>query len=182
MGGAMKVALMQLSQSIDWLNRLIGKAAAWAIVAAILVSSMNALSRRLFGVTSNTWLELQWYLFGAVFMLCASWALQGNEHVRIDVISSKLSERTRAWIDMLGHLLFMFPFVALMVWLSTQFFWKSWLSGEMSPNQGGLPLWPAKGLVLLGFAQLCLQWLSEVIKDGYRLAALSGEGAAEDVS
>lgn len=164
--------LLRSSRAIDYLNRGIGKAASWAIVMAILVSALNALSRHLFGVTSNAWLELQWYLFGAVFMLCASWAMQDNEHVRIDVFSSRFSPRTREIIEMAGHLLFLFPFVALMLWLSTQFFLKTLASGEMSPNQGGLPLWPAKALIFIGFLQLTLQWVSEVIKTGFRLRDL----------
>lgn len=175
----METILLRLSRAIDYLNRGIGKAAAWAIVLAILVSALNALSRHLLGMTSNAWLEVQWYLFGAVFMLCASWALQDNEHVRIDVLSARFSRRTRAIIDMIGHLLFLFPFVALMIWLSTQFFWKAILSGEMSPNEGGLPLWPAKGLVFIGFAQLGLQWLSEVIKCGARLRGHGGPDQVE---
>jgi TRAP-type mannitol/chloroaromatic compound transport system permease small subunit len=168
----MSRSLHRLSRAIDHFNRGIGKAASWAIVMAILVSALNALSRHLFGVTSNAWLEMQWYLFGAVFMLCAAWAMQDNEHVRIDVLSSRFSPRTREIVEMVGHLLFLFPFVALMLWLSAQFFLRTFLSGEMSPNQGGLPLWPAKALIFIGFAQLSLQWLSEVIKTGLRLRDL----------
>jgi TRAP-type mannitol/chloroaromatic compound transport system permease small subunit len=165
----MRRHLSRLCWVIDYFNRGIGKAASWAIVLAILVSALNALSRHLLGVTSNAWLELQWYLFGAVFMLCAAWAMQDNEHVRIDVMSARFSPRTREIVEMAGHLLFLFPFVALMLWLSTQFFWRTLVSGEMSPNQGGLPLWPAKGLIFFGFFQLALQWLSEVIKTSLRL-------------
>lgn len=171
--------LLQTSRAIDSLNRGIGKAASWAIVAAILVSAVNALSRHLFGLTSNAWLELQWYLFGAVFMLCASWAIQDNEHVRIDVLSARYSPRTREIVEMAGHLIFLFPFVALMLWLSTQFFWRAIISGEMSPNSGGLPLWPAKGLIFIGFLQLAFQWVSEVIKTGFRLRHLSDPAQGE---
>jgi TRAP-type mannitol/chloroaromatic compound transport system permease small subunit len=167
--------LLRLTDAIDSFNRWIGKAAAWAIVIAILVSALNALSRHLLGITSNAWLELQWYLFGAVFMLCAAWAMQENEHVRIDVVSSRLGRRAREIIDMFGHLFFLFPFVALMLWLSVPFFLKAVASREMSPNDGGLLLWPAKGLILLGFAQLGLQWLSEVIKSGFRLRKMSSQ-------
>lgn len=165
----MKHKFLHVSKVIDGVNRAIGKTAAWAIVVAILVSALNALSRRLFGVTSNAWLELQWYLFGAVFMLCAAWVMQENQHVRIDVLNANLSRRTRDFIDIAGHVLFLFPFVILMLWFSTHFAWKSVFSGEASPNAGGLPLWPAKILVLLGFAQLALQWLSELIKSLFRL-------------
>lgn len=171
--------LLRSSRAIDYLNRWIGKAAAWAIVVAILVSALNALSRHILGVTSNGWLELQWYLFGAVFMLCAAWTLQDNEHVRIDVLSARYSRRTREIVDLFGHVFFMFPFVALMLWLSAQFFWKAILSGEASPNQGGLLMWPAKGLIFFGFLQLCLQWLSEVIKGAFRLRDLSGSNDDE---
>jgi TRAP-type mannitol/chloroaromatic compound transport system permease small subunit len=174
--------LLRLSRTIDYFNRWIGKAAAWAIVVAIVVSALNALSRHLFGITSNAWLEVQWYLFGAVFMLCAAWTMQDNEHVRIDVLSARFSRRTRDIIDLIGHMLFLLPFVALMVWLSTQYFWKAVLSQEMSPNEGGLPLWPAKGLIFIGFVQLALQWLSEVIKSVSRLrrhSTTSGNGASQ---
>ena len=175
----MRKLLLRLSRAIDKVNRLTGKTAAWAIVLAILVSALNALSRRLLGITSNAWLELQWYLFGAVFMMCAAWALQDNQHVRIDILSSKLTTRGREIVELAGHLLFLFPFAALMLWLSTQFVWKAVLSGEMSPNAGGLPLWPAKALVFLGFLQLALQWVSEVIKSAARLRDLPRQARGE---
>lgn len=165
-------ALLQLSRTIDWLNERIGKTAAWAIVVAILVSAVNAIIRRIFGMSSNAWLELQWYLFGAVFMLCAAWTLRVNEHIRIDIISSRLSKRGRDRIDLMGHLFFLFPFVALMLWLAVPYFHKSYLSGEVSSNAGGLLIWPAKGLILLGFISLAFQWLSELIK---RIAIMRGQ-------
>ena len=165
-------ALLRLSRSIDWLNERVGKTAAWAIVVAILVSAVNAIIRRVFGVSSNGWLELQWYLFGAVFMLCAAWTLRVNEHIRIDIISSRLSKRGRDRIDLIGHLFFLFPFVALMLWLSVPYFRISYMSGEVSSNAGGLLIWPAKGLILLGFLSLAFQWLSELIK---RIAIMRGE-------
>ncbi|MBM6594149.1 TRAP transporter small permease subunit [Microvirga pudoricolor] len=164
--------LLQLSRGIDALNERIGKIAAWAIVVAILVSAINAIIRRIFGVSSNGWLELQWYLFGAVFMLCASWTLKVNEHIRIDIISSKLSKRGRDYIDLFGNLFFLFPFAALMLYLSVPYFERSFASGEVSSNAGGLLIWPAKGLILLGFAFLILQWLSELIK---RVAIIRGD-------
>jgi TRAP-type mannitol/chloroaromatic compound transport system permease small subunit len=166
----MKDLLLKLSRAIDTFNLWTGKIAAWAIVLAILVSALNAMSRRFFGVTSNAWLEVQWYLFGITFMLCVAWALQDNEHVRIDVLSSRFSKRTREIVEMVGHLLFLFPFAAIMLWLSAQFAWKALLAGEMSPNSGGLPLWPAKAVVFLGFLQLALQWVSEVIKSANHLS------------
>ena len=165
-------ALLRLSRTIDWLNERVGKTAAWAIVVAILVSAINAIIRRVFGVSSNGWLELQWYLFGAVFMLCAAWTLRVNEHIRIDIISSRLSKRGRDRIDLIGHLFFLFPFVALMLWLCIPYFRGSYLSGEVSANAGGLLIWPAKGLILLGFISLAFQWLSELIK---RIAIMRGE-------
>ena len=165
-------ALLRLSRTIDWLNERVGKTAAWAIVVAILVSAINAIIRRVFGVSSNGWLELQWYLFGAVFMLCAAWTLRVNEHIRIDIVSSRLSKRGRDRIDLIGHLFFLFPFVALMLWLSVPYFRNSYMSGEVSSNAGGLLIWPAKGLILLGFLSLAFQWLSELIK---RIAIMKGE-------
>ena len=165
-------ALLKLSRAIDSLNERLGKTVAWAIVVAILVSAINAIIRRVFGVSSNAWLELQWYLFGAVFMLCSPWTLKVNEHIRIDIISNTLSKRTRNWIDLLGHIFFLFPFVAIMLWLCVPYFQKSYLSGEVSSNAGGLLIWPAKGLILLGFFFLGLQWLSELIK---RIAIMRGD-------
>lgn len=169
----MRQIIIKISRTIDCTNRIIGKSASWAIVVAILISASNALSRRFFGITSNAWLELQWYLFGAVFMLCVAWVLQENEHVRIDVLSSNLSERSRVIIDIVGHVFFLFPFVAVMLWLSTQFLWNALLSGELSPNEGGLPLWPAKTLIFVGFAQLALQWMSELVKSVVSLRTVS---------
>jgi TRAP-type mannitol/chloroaromatic compound transport system permease small subunit len=165
-------ALLRLSRTIDWVNERVGKTAAWAIVVAILVSAINAIIRRVFGVSSNAWLELQWYLFGAVFMLCAAWTLRVNEHIRIDIISSRLSKRGRDRIDLIGHLFFLFPFVALMLWLSIPYFRNSYMSGEVSSNAGGLLIWPAKGLILLGFVSLAFQWVSELIK---RIAIMQGQ-------
>jgi TRAP-type mannitol/chloroaromatic compound transport system permease small subunit len=165
-------ALIGLSRVIDSINERIGKVAAWAIVVAILVSAINAIIRRLFGVSSNAWLELQWYLFGAVFMLCAAWTLKVNEHIRIDIISNKLSKRGRDTIDLIGHLLFLLPFLALMLYLCFPYFIGSYRSGEVSSNAGGLLIWPAKGLILLGFISLAFQWLSELIK---RVAIMKGQ-------
>ncbi|MEE1611599.1 TRAP transporter small permease subunit [Microvirga sp. CF3016] len=165
-------ALLGLSRVIDSINERIGKVAAWAIVVAILVSAVNAIIRRIFGVSSNAWLELQWYLFGAVFMLCAAWTLKANEHIRIDIVSNKLTKRGRDMIDLIGHLFFLLPFVALMLYLSFPYFIGSYRSGEVSSNAGGLLIWPAKGLILLGFISLAFQWLSELIK---RVAIMKGQ-------
>lgn len=165
-------ALLKLSRAIDTANERIGKTVAWAIVVAILVSSINAIIRRVFGVSSNAWLELQWYLFGAVFMLCAAWTLKANEHIRIDIISSRLSKRGRDLIDLFGHLFFLFPFLALMLYLCVPYFQRSYLQAEVSSNAGGLLIWPAKGLILLGFIVLFFQWASELIK---RIAIMQGK-------
>jgi TRAP-type mannitol/chloroaromatic compound transport system permease small subunit len=170
-------ALLRLSRIIDSINERVGKFAAWAIVVAILVSAINAIIRRIFGVSSNAWLELQWYLFGATFMLCAAWTLKANEHIRIDIISNKLTKRGRDRIDLTGHLLFLFPFVALMLYLSVPYFLRSYESGEVSSNAGGLLIWPAKGLILLGFISLGFQWLSELIK---RAAIMRGDLAEDE--
>lgn len=170
--------LLSLSRAIDRVTTWIGKATAWLVLAAVLLSAANAVVRKAFDWSSNAFLEMQWYLFGAVFMLGAAYTLRRNEHVRIDVLSARWSRRTRDWVDLLGHILFLVPFVGLMAWLSWPFFLSSWRSGEVSGAPGGLPLWPAKGLVFLGFALLSIQALSEIIK---KAAALAGPPAADDV-
>lgn len=164
--------LIRWSRGIDQATAWLGRGIAWLILAAVLVSAGNAIVRKAFDISSNAWLELQWYLFGAVFLLAAAWALQKNEHVRIDVVSSHLSQRTRLWIDLICHALFLMPFVVLMVWLSWPFFWRSWTTGEQSMNAGGLIMWPAKFLILLGFAVLVFQGISEIIKS---VAILRGD-------
>lgn len=166
------LGLLKLSRAIDGLNERVGKIAAWAIVVAIVISSVNAIIRRIFGVSSNAWLELQWYLFGAVFLLCAGWTLKLNEHIRIDILSSRLPKRGRDGVDVFGHVFFLFPFIAIMIWLGVPYLKQSVLSGEVSSNAGGLAIWPAKGLILLGFISLGLQWLSELIK---RIAIMRGD-------
>ena len=164
--------LLGFSRAIDRLNERIGQVAAWAIFVAIIVSAFNAIIRKVFGTSSNAWLELQWYLFGAVFMLCAAWTLRANEHIRIDIVSNRLSQAARNRIEIMGHLVFLLPFVAVMVWLCLPFFWLSYRTNEYSSNAGGLVVWPAKGLILLGFILLFLQWASEFIK---RVAIMRGE-------
>jgi TRAP-type mannitol/chloroaromatic compound transport system permease small subunit len=156
--------LLNLSRGIDGFTRAIGRFSAWAILLAVLVSAANAIIRKVFGISSNAWLELQWYLFGAVFMFCAPWTLAANEHIRIDIVSAKLSERGRNVVEFIGHFLFLLPFALLMTYLSWPFFLNSYRSGEVSSSAGGLIIWPAKLLILVGFALLLLQWLSELIK------------------
>ncbi|WP_454916123.1 TRAP transporter small permease subunit [Xanthobacter sediminis] len=163
--------LLALARGIDAVNARIGKLAAWLIVAAIFVSAINAVVRKLFDASSNSWLELQWVLFAAVFLLCASWTLLDNEHIRIDILNSRLSKRTRDGIDIFGHLFFLLPFSILLLWTSVPFFLNSYGIDEQSLNAGGLPQWPAKGLVPLGFFFLTLQGISELIK---RVAIFTG--------
>ena len=163
-------ALLTLARAIDRLNGLIGRWVAWLILAAVLVSAGNAIIRKSFNISSNAWLELQWYLFGAVFLLCAAWTLRENEHVRVDVLSATLSLRGRAIIDLALHVLFLMPFTILMVWLAWPFFISSFLSGEQSSNAGGLIRWPAKLWVLLGFVSFAAQGISEIIKRSAQLA------------
>ena len=159
----MKV-LLTISHAIDRATHVVGQSVSWLILVAVLVSAGNATVRKAFDLSSNAFLELQWYLFGAVFMLAAAYTLLRNEHIRIDVISSSLSKRTRDWIDLICHIVFLLPFVILMAYLSWPFFLVSFRSGEVSANAGGLILWPAKFLVLAGFLLLAAQAISEIIK------------------
>ncbi|HXX11921.1 MAG TPA: TRAP transporter small permease subunit [Burkholderiales bacterium] len=163
--------LLTLSRAIDWLNERVGRAVLWLVLVMVLVSAGNAVSRYALNLSSNAWLELQWYLFAAVFLLCAGYTLLHNEHVRIDVVSSHLSRRTRAWIDVFGTLLFLLPMSICILWLSWPIFLKAWASGEISSNAGGLIRWPARLLVPLGFLLLTVQGISELIK---RIAFLRG--------
>jgi len=164
--------LLKLSAAIDWLSVLAGRAVSWLILAAVLVSAGNAISRKAFDISSNAWLELQWYLFGAVFMIAAAYTLQRNEHIRIDIVSGLLKKRTRDWIDLFGHVFFLMPFVLLMLWMLIPYVRRSFRTGEMSGNASGLILWPAKAVILVGFALLFLQAISEIIK---RVAVLTGD-------
>ncbi len=163
--------LIIISRTIDRLNEFIGHSVSWLLLVAILVSAGNAVSRKLFSLSSNAMLELQWYLYGAVFMLATAYALLKNEHIRIDILSGSWSRRTRDWIDLVLHIIFLVPFASMMVYLCWPWFLRSFLSGEHSTNAGGLILWPAKSFILIGFILLLLQAFSEIIK---RAAALSG--------
>jgi TRAP-type mannitol/chloroaromatic compound transport system permease small subunit len=166
MGGLLKV-----SRWIDAVTAFIGRHVIWLILAAILVSATNAIIRKAFDLSSNAWLELQWYLFGCVFMVAAAYTLQKNEHIRIDILSGRLSARLRNWIDIFGHVFMLLPFTALMVYESAPFAWSAWRSGEMSGSAGGLIIWPARAFILAGFFLLFLQGLSELIK---RIAVMRG--------
>lgn len=164
---------LSLSRLIDTISTWAGKLTMWLILATTLISAGNALVRKAFNQSSNGLLEIQWYLFAAVFMLGAGYGFLKNSHVRIDFISSKLSDRARNWIDVIGILLVLFPFCAICIALGWPFFMQAFTSGEMSQNAGGLIRWPAYGLIPLGFALLMLQGVSELIK---RIAFLSGNG------
>ena len=134
------------------------------ILAAILVSATNAVIRKAFNTSSNAWLELQWYLYGAAFLLAAAYTLKQNEHVRIDIVYGLFSRRIQHWIDLFGHFFFLMPFTLLMVYYFVPYFSQSYQSGEVSTNSGGLTIWPAKALLLIGFILLALQGVSEIIK------------------
>lgn len=163
--------LLSLSRAIDALNARIGGALIWLVLAMTLVSSGNAAFRYMFNLSSNAWLELQWYLFAAVFLVGAGYTLLNNEHIRIDVVSSHLSRRTQIWIDIFGTLFFLLPMSLFIMWLSWPGFMNAWTSQEISSNAGGLIRWPARLLVPLGFFLLSVQGLSELIK---RVAILRG--------
>ncbi len=165
--------LLKLSRLIDAANDFIGKFVMWLILAATLISAGNAIIRKTFDLSSNAWLEIQWYLFAAVFLLGAGYVFLRNAHVRIDFISSKFSARGRNWVDIIGILIFLFPLCYMMVTLGWPLFERAWISGEMSSNAGGLIRWPVYGLIPLGFAILFIQGISELIK---RIAFLTGNG------
>ncbi len=163
--------LLKLSGLVDALNKRVGQAIMWLILAAILVSGGNAIVRKTFSISSNAFLEAQWYLFSAVFLLGAGYTFLKNAHVRIDFVSSRLSARARSWIDVFGILLILAPFCWIVIRLSWPLFFKAWQSGEISMNYGGLIRWPVYLLVPLGMALLLLQGGSELIK---RFAFLRG--------
>lgn len=164
--------LLGFSRAIDRFNTKLGKIVAWAILIAVLVSAANAIVRKVLNTSSNSWLELQWILFGIVFLLCAPWTLLSNEHIRIDIVNSFFPKWLRNWIDVLGHLLFLIPTVALIVYLGWPYFWLSYLQDEQSTNAGGLPVYPSKLLIPLGFTLLLVQGISELIK---RIAIIKGD-------
>jgi TRAP-type mannitol/chloroaromatic compound transport system permease small subunit len=163
--------LLSFSRAIDALNERVGQAAKWLVLVCVLVSSGNALFRYIFNNSSNAWLELQWYLFGGVFLFCAGYAFLHNEHIRIDVVASHWSARTRAKIDIFGTLFFLLPLTFLLIKLSWPIFMNAWHSGEISANAGGLIRWPARMLIPVGISLLLLQGISELIK---RIAFLKG--------
>lgn len=164
--------LIKLSMLIDALNDRLGQLANWLVLAACLISAANAMSRYAYDLSSNAYLEIQWYLFAAIVMLGASHTLRVNEHVRVDIVYTHLSERGKEWLDMIGTALFLVPSMLAIAYYSWPFFMQSWQIQEMSGNAGGLIRWPVKFLVPLGFTLVALQGISEIIK---RAASLRGD-------
>ncbi len=164
-------ALLAISRVIDRATAIIGKSVTWLILAAILVSAANATTRKAFDLSSNAFLELQWYLFGASYMLAAAYTLQRNEHIRIDIISNHLPKAARHAIELIGHVLMLLPFSLLMMWETWPSMMESYDIGESSSNYGGLIVWPAKAFIVAGFALLFAQGISELIK---RIAVIAG--------
>lgn len=163
--------LLKLTRAIDAVTAFIGRSVSWLILLAVLVSAGNAVIRKVFDTSSNAWLELQWYLYGTVFMLAAAYTLQRNEHVRIDIVTASFSKRTRDWIDLFGHVFFLIPFCLVLGYLTWFYFLHAIQSGEISVNAGGLILWPAKAAIFSGFLLLTAQALAEIIK---RIAVIMG--------
>ncbi|MFA6267433.1 MAG: TRAP transporter small permease subunit [Pseudolabrys sp.] len=157
-------ALLPASRAVDAATTWIGRRIAWLILAAVVVSATNAIIRKLFDISSNSWLELQWVLFGVVFLLCSPWTLLANEHIRIDIVNNMMPKAFRNWVDVVGHTVFLLPWCVVMIITGLPFFLRSALIDEQSGNAGGLPQWPSKSLVLIGFTLLLIQGLSELIK------------------
>ena len=166
-------ALLTLSRAIDGLNTRIGRGLIWLVLAAVLISAVNAIVRKAFDVSSNAFLETQWYLFSAIFLLCSPYTLLRNEHIRIDVVAGRLSSRAQTWIDVFGTVFFLLPMAIVITYLSWVVFMRSWNINEMSSNAGGLVIWPARLLVPVGFFLLSLQGMSQLIK---LVAHLRGQG------
>lgn len=164
-------ALLKFSRAVDWLNGLIGKHVIWLILASTVISAVNAVVRKVLNVGSNAFLEVQWYLFAASFLIAAAYTLLNGEHVKIDVVYSRFSKRTQTKIDIFGFICFLTPVCGAMLWFGIPFFLKGLQSGEMSTNAGGLIRWPVYALIPLGFSLLLLQGWSELIK---RIAFLQG--------
>ena len=164
-------SLLNLSRRIDAFTRWTGKRLAWLILVAVVVSALNAIIRKTFDTSSNSWLELQWVLFSIVFLLCSPWTLLDNEHIRIDIINNTLPKQVRNSIDVVGHVFFLLPLTIIMIITGGPFFMRSFEINEQSGNAGGLPQWPAKSLIIIGFAFLLVQGISELIK---RIAVLRG--------
>lgn len=166
-------AMLRLARLIDALNDHVGRAVYWLVLFAVLLSAGNAIVRKVFSVSSNAYLEGQWYLFSAIFLLCAGYTLLRNEHVRIDIIAGRLSPKAQAWIDIFGTIFFLLPMAGVIMWLSWPYFMRAYAEHEISGSAGGLVLWPARLLLPVGFALLVLQGLSELVK---RIAFVAGKG------
>jgi TRAP-type mannitol/chloroaromatic compound transport system permease small subunit len=164
-------SLLKLSRGIDAFTRWTGKRLAWLILTAVIISAINAIVRKTFDTSSNSWLELQWVLFSVVFLLCSPWTLLDNEHIRIDIVNNALPKTVRNIIDLVGHAFFLLPLCIVMIITGGPFFMRSVEINEQSGNAGGLPQWPAKSLVIIGFVFLFVQGLSELIK---RVAVMRG--------
>ena len=164
-------SLLNISRGIDALTRWLGKRLAWLILVAVVVSALNATVRKTFDISSNSWLELQWVLFSIVFLLCSSWTLLDNEHIRIDIVNNLLPKQVRNSIDVIGHAFFLIPLCIVMIITGGPFFMRSVEINEQSGNAGGLPQWPAKSLIIIGFTMLLVQGMSELIK---RIAVMRG--------
>ncbi len=164
--------LLKISGKIDALNERVGRVVIWLVLITVFVSAGNALARYLFNSGSNAWLELQWYLFAAIFLLCAGYTLLHDEHIRIDVVFSQWPPRVQRWINVFGTVFFLLPVSITILWLSWPVFVNAWVTGETSANAGGLIRWPARLLVPVGFLLLCLQGLSELVKS---IAILRGD-------
>ena len=163
--------LLKLSGAIDWLNALVGRWVIWLILGSTVISAINAAVRKAFNTSSNAYLEVQWYLFAAAFLLASGYTLLNGEHVKIDVVSSRLSKRKQIWIDVIGFLFFLTPMCLVILWFGIPFFLQGFHSGEMSSNAGGLIRWPVYLMMPIGFVLLLLQGLSELVK---RIAFLQG--------
>ena len=166
---ALLKSLLPIARRIDAIDTWIGKRLAWLILAAVVVSALNATVRKIFDTSSNSWLELQWVLFSIVFLLCSPWTLLANEHIRIDIVNNLLPRQLRNTIDVIGHAFFLLPLTVVMILTAVPFFLVSYSQNEQSLNAGGLPQWPGKGLIMIAFIMLFVQGLSELIK---RLAVM----------
>ena len=164
-------SLLKLSRGIDAFTRWTGKRLAWLILVAVVVSALNAIVRKTFDRSSNSWLELQWVLFSVVFLLCSSWTLLDNEHIRIDIVNNAMPKWLRNSIDLIGHAFFLLPLTIVMIITGGPFFMRSFEINEQSGNAGGLPQWPTKSLIIIGFSMLLAQGISELIK---RIAVMRG--------
>ncbi|PND18054.1 C4-dicarboxylate ABC transporter [Ensifer sp. MMN_5] len=164
--------LLSLSRAIDALNTFIGKSVSWLLLAAVLISAVNAVTRKLFNLSSNAWLEAQWYLFSAVFLVAAAYTLLGSEHVKVDLVYAHMPRKAQLLVEIFGTIFFLFPFCLITIYLSWPIVVSKFLSGEVSNNTGGLLLWPVWALIPIGFGLLALQGVSELIK---RIAILRGE-------